>query len=463
MILSASRTPVGSFQGSLAGFKGSELGALAAKSAIAKAGIQLEDVNEAVMGNVVSANMGQAPARQAAIGAGLPWSVPCTTVNKVCSSGLKSVMFAAQSIMSGQNVSCADFSVFIRSSLLDCWAVRVCADESGCSDSVECLWFPFEQNVVLAGGFESMSQVPYYLPKARSGLRLGHGQITDGIVRDGLWDSFDDQHMGMCAEEAAESFNISREAQDAHAIESYRRAQAAAKAGWFKEEIVPVAVPQRGGEDLIIDQDQEITRFKSERVSTARPAFKKDGTVTPINSSSLNDGGAALIVASEEWAQERNLQPLARIVGMADAAQKPVRFTTAPSLAIPIAVGRAGISVEQVDNWEINEAFSVVSLVNNQVSGLDRLPGVELFCGSDSGLLFHSSWDWTLKRSTSKVERCLWDIRLGAFRAVRRSLFFYLIVCWFDGFSQVLRSSNSCDPPPHSEADRRRVWRSRNL
>lgn len=213
-----------------------------------------------------------------------------------------------------------------------------------------------------------MSQVPYYLEKARGGMRLGHGQVTDGIVKDGLWDAFDDQHMGMCAEECAESFNIDREAQDAYAVESYRRAMAATKAGWFQEEIVPVSVPQRGGEDLLITEDQEMSRFKADRVTTARPAFKKDGTVTAVNASSLNDGGAALIVASEEWAQERNLQPLARIIGMGDAAQKPVRFTTAPSLAIPIALGRAGVSAEDIAKWEINEAFSVVSLVNNQVS-----------------------------------------------------------------------------------------------
>mmetsp|Transcript_16874 Transcript_16874/g.18824 ORF Transcript_16874/g.18824 Transcript_16874/m.18824 type:complete len:412 (+) Transcript_16874:32-1267(+) len=328
VILSASRTPIGSFNGALASLQGPELGAIAIKDAVAKAGVSVDDVGEAFLGNVVSANVGQAPARQAILKAGLPFSVPCTTVNKVCSSGLKSVMFAAQSVLLGQ------------------------------------------QNVTIAGGFESMSNIPYYLPRVRQGLGYGHGEVLDGVLKDGLWDASDDHHMGMCAEACAETYNFTREQQDAFALESYRRAAEAAQAGRFDAEIAPVTIKTRKGE-VSVTTDEEWSKVKMDKVPGLRPAFTKTGTVTAANASSLNDGAAAFVVADAEWAASKGLKPLARIRGFGDAAKAPIEFTTAPALAVPVALKNAGLAQSDVDLWEINEAFSVVSLANNQLLNLD--------------------------------------------------------------------------------------------
>jgi len=329
VILSASRTPVGAFNGALKAFTGPELGAIAIKDAIAKAGVQGEDVKEALLGNVVSAGVGQAPARQAVIKAGLPQSVCCTTINKVCSSGMKSLMLGAQSVQAGAN------------------------------------------DLVLAGGFESMSNIPFYLPKARNGYGYGHGQVLDGVIKDGLWDAFDDQHMGSCAEHCASKMGFSREDQDNFALESYRRANAAIAAGLFKDEIASVEIKQRKGDPIIFDTDEEPGNLKPSKVPGLRPAFKKDGTVTAANASSLNDGAAAFVVSSGGYAADRGLKPIARVIGYGDAEHAPIWFTTAPALAVPVALRNAGIEASDVDLWELNEAFSVVSLANNQLLGLD--------------------------------------------------------------------------------------------
>lgn len=328
-IVSAVRTPIGSFNGQFSTVSATRLGAAAIKGAIEKAGIAPELVTEVFMGHVLQANAGQAPARQAAKFAGLPDSVHCTTVNKVCASGLKSVMLAAQSIMLGDN------------------------------------------DVVVAGGMENMTQVPYYLDSARNGYRLGNGQVIDGLVKDGLTDVYHNYHMGNAAELCARECNISREEQDAYAIESYKRSQAAWAAGKFSEEIVPVGVPQRKGDDLLISEDEEYKQVKFDKIPELRPVFQKDGTVTAANASTLNDGAAALVLVSKEKAEELGLKPLARITGYADAEQAPEWFTTTPSIALPRAVQKAGLSLEQVDYFEINEAFSVVSIANNQKMNLD--------------------------------------------------------------------------------------------
>ncbi len=328
-IVSAVRTPIGSFNGQFSTVSATRLGAAAIKGAIEKAGIAPELVTEVFMGHVLQANAGQAPARQAAKFAGLPDSVHCTTVNKVCASGLKSVMLAAQSIMLGDN------------------------------------------DVVVAGGMENMTQVPYYLDSARNGYRLGNGQLIDGLVKDGLTDVYHSYHMGNAAELCAKECNISREEQDAYAIESYKRSQAAWAAGKFSEEIVPVGVPQRKGDDLLISEDEEYKQVKFDKIPELRPVFQKEGTVTAANASTLNDGAAALVLVSKEKAEELGLKPLARITGYADAEQAPEWFTTTPSIALPRAVQKAGLSLEQVDYFEINEAFSVVSIANNQKMNLD--------------------------------------------------------------------------------------------
>lgn len=328
-IVSAVRTPIGSFNGQFSTVAATRLGAAAIKGAIEKAGIAPELVTEVFMGHVLQANAGQAPARQAAKFAGLPDSVHCTTVNKVCASGLKSVMLAAQSIMLGDN------------------------------------------DVVVAGGMENMTQVPYYLDSARNGYRLGNGQVIDGLVKDGLTDVYHNYHMGNAAELCAKECNISREEQDTYAIESYKRSQAAWAAGKFSEEIVPVGVPQRKGEDLLISEDEEYKQVKFDKIPELRPVFQKDGTVTAANASTLNDGAAALVLVSKEKAEELGLKPIARITGYADAEQAPEWFTTTPSIALPRAVQKAGLTLEQVDYFEINEAFSVVSLANNQKMNLD--------------------------------------------------------------------------------------------
>jgi acetyl-CoA C-acetyltransferase len=327
-IVSAVRTPVGSFGGSLSALTASQLGATAIKAAVERAGIDPEQVQEVFMGNVLSANIGQAPATQAAKFAGLP-DIPATTINKVCASGIKAIMFAAQSIALEQN------------------------------------------DIVVAGGMESMSNVPYYLDKARNGYRLGDGKIIDGLVKDGLWDVYNDYHMGSAAELCATDCKISREEQDNFAIESYKRSQAAQSEGKFKNEITAVEIKDRKGEISLIENDEEVHAVKFDKIPSLKTVFKKDGTVTAANASTLNDGAAALVLMSKEKAEELGLKPLARIISYADAQQAPEWFTTTPSIAIPIALERAGIKISDVDYFEINEAFSVVSLANNKILKLD--------------------------------------------------------------------------------------------
>ncbi|WP_316839924.1 acetyl-CoA C-acyltransferase [Pedobacter gandavensis] len=328
VIVSAVRTPIGSFGGSLSGFSAPQLGGIAIKAAVEKAGISPADVQEVYMGNVLSANIGQAPATQAAKLAGLP-DLPATTINKVCASGTKAIMLAAQSIALGEN------------------------------------------DIIVAGGMESMSNVPYYLDKARNGYRLGHGQLTDGLVKDGLWDVYNDYHMGSAAELCAAECEISREDQDTFAISSYQKAQAAQNEGKFDSEIVPVPVKDRKGEVTLISKDEEPFAVKFDKIPGLKPVFKKDGTVTAANASTLNDGAAALVLMSADKAKELGLKPLAKILSYADAQQAPEWFTTAPAKAIPLALKKAGKNISDVDYFEINEAFSVVSLANNKLLELD--------------------------------------------------------------------------------------------
>jgi len=328
VIVSAVRTPIGSFGGSLSSFSATQLGGFAIKGVLERINLKPELVQEVYMGNVLSANLGQAPATQAAKYAGLP-DLPATTINKVCASGTKAIMLAAQSIALGQN------------------------------------------EIVVAGGMESMSNVPYYLDKARNGYRLGHGQITDGLVKDGLWDVYNDYHMGSAAELCAETCNISREDQDNFAIGSYKRAQQAQSDGKFKDEIIAVEIKDRKGEITLFANDEEPASVKFDKIPTLKPVFKKDGTVTAANASTLNDGAAALVLMSAEKAKELGITPLAKVLAYADAQQAPEWFTTAPSKAIPLALQRANITKEQVDYFEINEAFSVVSLANNQELNLN--------------------------------------------------------------------------------------------
>jgi acetyl-CoA C-acetyltransferase len=325
VIVSAVRTPIGSFNGSLATVSATQLGAVAIKAAVERAGITPEQVQEVFMGNVVSANLGQAPATQAAIFGGLPHNIPSTTVNKVCASAMKAVMFGAQSIMTGAN------------------------------------------EIVVAGGMESMSNIPYYLDKARSGYKLGHGQITDGLVKDGLWDVYKNYHMGSAAELCAREYKISREAQDAYAIESYKRAAAAVEGGRFKNEIAAVTIPQKKGDALIISEDEEYKNVRFDKIPTLNPTFEKDGTVTAANASTLNDGATALVLMSAKKAKELNLKPIAIIRGFADAQQAPEWFTTTPSKAVPLAIAKAGLTKNDISFYEINEAFSVVAIANNQL------------------------------------------------------------------------------------------------
>ncbi|PWS33775.1 acetyl-CoA C-acyltransferase [Pedobacter paludis] len=329
VIVSAVRTPIGSFGGSLAQFSASQLGGFAIKSAVEKAGLKPDQIQEVYMGNVLSANLGQAPATQAAKFAGLP-DLPATGINKVCASGTKAIMLAAQSIAIG------------------------------------------DSDIIIAGGMESMSNVPYYLDKARNGYRLGHGQITDGLVKDGLWDVYNDYHMGSAAELCASECNISREQQDNFAIESYKRAQSAQTAGKFKNEIVAIEVKDRKGEISVIDTDDEPTAVKFDKIPGLKPVFKKDGTVTAANASTLNDGAAALVLMNAEKAKALGIKPLARILSFADAQQAPEWFTTAPSKAIPLALSKANVDIKSVDFFEINEAFSVVSIANNQILDLNE-------------------------------------------------------------------------------------------
>lgn len=326
-IVSAVRTPMGSFGGSLASLSATKLGAIAIKEAVNRAGINADQVQEVYMGNVLQANVGQAPATQAAKFAGLP-DVPTTTVNKVCASGMKAVMLAAQSIQLGDN------------------------------------------DIVVAGGMESMSNVPYYLDKARTGYKLGNQVVTDGLIKDGLWDVYNDYHMGSAAELCAAECKISREEQDAFAIESYQRSQAAYEKGLFKNEIVPVEIEGRSGV-TVVAEDEEYKAVKFDKIPSLKPVFKKDGTVTAANASTLNDGASALVLMSKEKADELGIKPIAIIKGFADAQQAPEWFTTAPSKAIPRAIAHAKITAADVDYYEINEAFSVVSLANNKELNLD--------------------------------------------------------------------------------------------
>ena len=327
-IVSAVRTPIGSFGGVLSSVSATDLGATAIKGAIIKAGIAADKIEEVFMGNVLQANLGQAPARQAAITAGISNNVPCTTVNKVCASGMKSLSLAAQSILCGDN------------------------------------------DVVIAGGMENMSAVPHYI-NGRKATKLGDIKVIDGLVKDGLTDVYNSVHMGVCADNCATEYNITREDQDNFAIESYRRSAAAWDAGKFKDEIVPVEVPQRRGDAIIIDTDEEFTNVKLEKIPQLRAVFSKDGTVTAANASTLNDGASALVLMSKEKVDELGVTPIAKLIGYGDAAHEPEWFTTAPSKAVPVALKKANLEISDIDYWELNQAFSVVGLVNIQKLGLD--------------------------------------------------------------------------------------------
>ena len=329
VIVSAVRTPMGSFGGSLSSVSATKLAATAIKGAVEKAGINSEMVQEVFMGNVLQANIGQAPARQAAKFAGLANEVPCTTVNKVCSSGMKSIMLAAQTIKAGDN------------------------------------------DIVIAGGMENMSSVPHYLDKVRNGQKLGDMKLIDGLVKDGLTDVYNRVHMGNCAEICAKDMNITREEQDAFAIESYNRSAKSWEEGKFNDEIVPVSVPQRRGEDLIISEDEEYKNVRMDKIPTLRAVFEKDGTITAANASTINDGASALVIMSSEKADELGIKPLAKIISYADAAQEPEWFTTAPAKALPIALRKANMELSDIDYFELNEAFSVVGLANMKILGLD--------------------------------------------------------------------------------------------
>ncbi len=328
VIVSAVRTPIGSFGGALAEITATQLGATAVKAAVERAGVDPKLISEVYMGNVLQANVGQAPARQAARFAGLPDEVHCTTVNKVCASGMKATMLATQGILLGDN------------------------------------------DVVVAGGMESMSQTPFYVEKARYGYRYGHGQLVDGIVKDGLTDVYHQTAMGVSAELCATKHGISREEQDAFAIESYKRSAAAWAAGKFKDEVVPVTVKTRKG-DVVIGEDEEFKNVSFDKIPGLKPVFQKDGTVTAANASTINDGAAALVLMSAEKAKELGLKPLARILSYADAEQAPEWFTTTPAKAIPRAVEKAGLKMSDIQYFEINEAFSVVSLANMKLMDLD--------------------------------------------------------------------------------------------
>lgn len=328
VIVSAVRTPIGSFLGSLSGISAPKLGATAIRGALEKAGISPELIEEVYMGHVLQAGTGQAPARQAAMGAGIGEDVPCTTINKVCASGMKAVSMAAQAIRSG------------------------------------------DVDVVIAGGMENMSQVPHYV-SARNGQKLGDVKMRDGMVLDGLTDVYNQTHMGNCSELCAKEHNFSREEQDAFAIESYKRSAAAWENGKFADEVVPVEIPQRKGDPVVFDHDEEYSNVRFDKIPALRPVFQKDGTITAANASTLNDGAAALILMSREKAEALELEVLASVRSYADAAQAPEWFTTAPAKALPIAVQKAGLSMEDIEYFELNEAFSVVGLANIKLLGID--------------------------------------------------------------------------------------------
>lgn len=328
-IVSAVRTPMGSFNGKLSGISAPNLGAIAIKGALAKAGVKPTDIDEVYFGNVLQAGLGQAPARQAAIFAGLPNTTPCTTINKVCASGMKSVALGASSIMLGHN------------------------------------------DMVVTGGMENMSQVPHYLPGSRGGYKYGNFTAVDGLAHDGLRDVYNEYMMGSAADNTAKVHGITREEQDEFAINSYKTSAASWEAGKFKDEIVPVEIPQRRGDAIIMDEDEEYKNVRFDKIPSLRPVFEKDGTVTAANASTINDGAACIILASEDKVKELGLTPIAEVVSFADAAHEPEFFTTAPAKAIPIALERAGCTIADVDAFELNEAFSVVALVNNKLLGLD--------------------------------------------------------------------------------------------
>jgi acetyl-CoA C-acetyltransferase len=329
VIVSAARTPIGSFMGGLSTVSAPKLGAAAIKGALSKINLDANLIDEVIMGNVIQAGVGQAPARQAALFAGLPNSVVCTTVNKVCASGMKAVMQGAQAIMAG------------------------------------------DAEIVVAGGMENMSLIPHYI-HLRNGYKFGPAAMVDGMQKDGLTDAYDNNAMGVCADLCANEYGISREAQDAFAIQSYERSAKAWEAGKFNNEVVPVAVPQRKGDPIMITKDEEFTNVKLDRIASLNAVFTKEGTVTAANASTINDGAAAVILMSEEKALSLGLKPLAYIKGYADAAQEPQWFTTAPAKAIPKALEKAGLSIDEVDFFEFNEAFAVVGLANAKILDLDN-------------------------------------------------------------------------------------------
>ena len=328
IIASAVRTPIGSFNGCLSALTAPQLGSIAIKEALNRTNISLEDVSEVVMGNVISAGLGQAPARQAAIFAGLPKFVGCTTINKVCGSGLKAVMMATQSIKLG------------------------------------------DSNIVVAGGMESMSNAPYLLYKARFGYRMGNGEIIDSMIKDGLWDVYNDFHMGNAGELCSREYKISREAQDEFAVRSYKQALDAQEKGHFKDEIVSVTIKGKKG-DVIVDSDEEPSRVQFDKISALKPAFDKDGTITAANASKISDGSAALVIIGADTAEKMGVKPIARVIGYSTVAKEPEWFTTAPADAINLLLKKIGLTKDDIDLFEINEAFSVVTIAVNQILGLD--------------------------------------------------------------------------------------------
>ena len=340
-IVSVARTPIGSFNGKISSVDVLDLGETAIKAALKRASIKGDQVDEVFMGNVLTANVGQAPAKQVALKSGISVNTPCTTINKVCASGLKAVMLGAQSILLG------------------------------------------DADVVIAGGMENMSKSPFYLPKQRTGIKYGNGQIIDAIVRDGLQDPYKGHMMGNTAEICAKKHNYSREDQDAYAISSYKRAEEAYDKGYFNDELVAVEVPQRRGEAILVSEDEEFRNIKYDKVSKLRPAFEKEGTVTAVNASKINDGAAAFVLASKAKVEELGLQPIAKILSYADASQSPDWFTTTPSKAIPKALHKAGLSINDVDYFEINEAFAVVALANMKELNIDH-DKVNVFGGAVS-------------------------------------------------------------------------------
>ncbi len=330
VIVDAVRTPIGAFNGTLSSVSATDLGAVVIRALLDRSGLDANEVDEVIMGNVITAGEGQAPARQAALRGGLPVSVQALTINKVCGSGLKAVMLAAQAIQAG------------------------------------------DADVIIAGGMESMSNIPYYLTGARQGYRMGHQQVLDGMIHDGLWDVYTQQHMGNCAEGTADDENLTREEMDDFAVSSYQRALKAQEKGYFDREIIPVSVPQRRGEALSVTRDEEPEKVKFDKISTLRPAFRKEGCITAANASKINDGAAALLVMSEEKAKQLGLAPKVRLIAQVSAAGIPEKFSTAPVMAIEKILKKSGLTAKDIDLWEINEAFSHVAFLPIRKFGLDR-------------------------------------------------------------------------------------------